>query len=266
MSQDAPRRALITGGASGFGLAIAKALLTQGAQVAIGDIDSDALEAARQKLGSDCLQPLELDVTSPASVRAAADACRRRFGGLDTLVNSAGVIEITPFLEISEEEWNRIIDVDLKGTFLACQAAAPMLCQSGRGRIVNMGSDASTMGWPLVSHYVAAKFGVVGLTKSLAGELAEHQVTVNCVCPIATATTRMGQKCLQWKMDTMKGTKSEVDRATAAAVPLKRNSTESDVVNAVLFFLADGSSFVTGQALNVDGGMLSTASIPGSGE
>ena len=238
----------------------------QGAQVAIGDIDSQALEKAVTGVGSDRLMSVELDVTSLTSLRDAVDFCRNRFGGLDTLVNSAGVIEITPFLQISEEEWNRIIDVDLKGTFLACQAAAPLLCESGRGRIVNMGSDASSVGWPLVSHYVAAKFGVVGLTKSIAGELAEHQVTVNCVCPIATASTRMGQKCLRWKMNATKGTAEEVHQATAAAVPLKRNSTEADVVNAVLFFLAEGSSFLTGQILNVDGGMLSTASIPGSEE
>ena len=232
--------------------------------MAIGDIDSEMLREAAGNVGSDDLLPLELDVTSPASARAAVEDCETRFGGLDTLVNSAGIIEITPFLEISEEEWDKIIDVDLKGTFLACQAAAPLLCQSGRGRIVNIGSDASRVGWPLVSHYVAAKFGVLGLTKSLAGELAGHQVTVNCVSPIATATTGMGQKCLQWKMDAMKGTEEEVHRATAAAVPLKRNSTQADVVNAVLFFLAESSSFLTGQALDVDGGLLSTAAIPGS--
>ncbi len=264
--QDQTRRALITGGASGFGLAIANALLAQGARVAIGDIDSESLQEAVRTVGCDDLMPLDLDVTSPASVRAAVDACQTRFGGLDALVNSAGVIEITPFLEIREEEWDRIIDVDLKGTFLACQAAAPFLCESGHGRIVNIGSDASRMGWPLISHYVAAKFGVVGLTKSLAGELAEHQVTVNCVCPIATASTGMGQKCLRWKVDAMNRSESEVHKATAAAVPLKRNSTEADVVNAVMFFLADSSSFLTGQVLDVDGGMLSTASIPGSGE
>ena len=121
----------------------------------------------------------------------------------------------------------------VKRGHLACQAAVPLLCKSGRGRIVNIGSDASSMGWPLVSHYVAAKFGVVGLTKSLAGELAEHQVAVNCVCPIATATTGIGQKCLRWKMDAREGTEEEVHRATAAAVPLKRNSTEADVVSFV---------------------------------
>lgn len=265
-TQDEPRRALVTGGASGFGLAIARAMLAQDAQVAIGDIDSERFQDAVRSVGSDALLPLQLDVTSPASVQAAVDVCRTRLDGLDTLVNSAGVIEITPFLEISEEEWDSIIDVDLKGTFLACQAAAPLLCQSGRGRIVNIGSDASSVGWPLVSHYVAAKFGVVGLTRSLAGELAEDQVTVNCVCPIATATTGMGQKALRWKMEATKGTEEEVHRVTAAAVPLKRNSTEADVVNAVMFFIADSSSFLTGQTLDVDGGMLSTASIPGSEE
>ena len=176
-------RALITGGASGFGLGIAEALLARGTQVAIGDIDRDRLQAAERSLDSDNLLTVELDVTSPASAAAAVAACEARFGGLDTLVNSAGVIAFNPLTEISESEWDWVLDVDLKGTFLCCQAAAPLLCASGRGRIVNIGSDASKVGFPLLAHYCAAKFGVVGLTKVLAGELAPRQVTVNCVCP-----------------------------------------------------------------------------------
>lgn len=266
MNQEQPRRALITGGANGFGLAIANTLLGQGARVAIGDIDPNKLQKTAQSLDCAGLLTLEMDVTSSASVRATVEACKTAFGGLDTLVNSAGVIKITPLLEISEEEWDWIIDVDLKGSFLCSQAAAPMLCESGRGRIVNLGSDASRKGWPQIPHYVAAKFGIVGLTKSLAGELAEHQVTVNCVCPIGTPTTGMGQNILRWKKNVMKQTEEEILKATAEMIPLKRNPTEADVVNAVMFFLSDSSSFLTGLVLDVDGGMHSTTPIPGTGD
>ena len=200
--QGAQHRALITGGASGFGLAIAEALLVQRARVAIGDIDSERLQEAVQHLGNagDVL-PLELDVTSPVSVRSAVAACQETFGGLDTLINSAGIIHFAPLAEISEADWDHVIDVDLKGPFLCSQAAAPLLCESGRrGRIVNIGSDAAKIGCPMLLSYCAAKFGVVGLTKALAAELAPYEVTVNCVCPVGVSTTGMGQTVLDWKI------------------------------------------------------------------
>ncbi len=126
--QSAGRRALITGGASGFGLGIAEALLARGGQVAIGDVDAARLQDAERGLDSDNLLSIELDVTSAKSAAAAVAACEERFGGLDTLVNSAGVIAFNRLAEISEAEWDRVIDVDLKGTFLCCQAAAALCC------------------------------------------------------------------------------------------------------------------------------------------
>ena len=264
-TQPLSRRALITGGASGFGLATTRALLAQGAQVAIGDINTEQLKAATKSLESERVLPLELDVTSPASVRAVIEACRTTFGGLDTLVNSAGVIQFAPLDEVSEQDWDRVIDVDLKGVFLCCQAAAPLLRESGRrGRIVNIGSDASKIGWPLIASYCAAKFGVVGLTKSVAGELAPYGVTVNCVCPVGVSTTGMGQDVLKWKKGATGQTPEDIVAATAAAIPLKRNPNEADIVNAIMFFLSDESAFLTGVALDVDGGMLSTAPVPGT--
>lgn len=260
-----PRRALITGGANGFGLATAQALLAQGAHVAIGDIDKNQLNVAMQNLNSDRVLPLELNVTSPVSVREGVEACQKAFGGLDTLVNSAGVIHFAPLDEVSEQDWDRVIDVDLKGVFLCSQAAAPLLRTSGRrGRIVNIGSDASKLGWPLIASYVAAKFGVVGLTKSLAGELAPYGVTVNCVCPVGVSTTGMGQHVLRWKIDVTGKTPEQILAATASEIPLKRNPSEADIINAIMFFIADSSDFLTGVALDVDGGMLSTAPVSGT--
>ena len=259
-----PRRALITGGASGFGLSTAKALLDQGAQVAIADIDEEKLQAAAAALASDRVLPLTLDVTSPTSVQNAVAACVKSFSGLDTLVNSAGVIHFGPLEETTEADWDRVLDIDLKGVFLCCQAAAPLLRQSGqRGRIVNIGSDVSKIGCALIASYCAAKFGVVGLTKALAGELAPDGVTVNCVCPIGVSTTGMGQDVLAYKHQTTGAANETILAATAADVPLGRNPTQGDIVNAILFFLADESSFLTGVALDVDGGLLSTSTLPG---
>ena len=141
----------------------------------------------------------------------------------------------------------------------------PLLRASGRrGRIVNIGSDASRIGWPLISSYCAAKFAVVGLTKSLAGEFAADQVTVNCVCPIGVSTTGMGQYVLEWKEKTTGQKPAQVLAATGAGIPLKRNPTEDDIIIAILYFLSDAAAFLTGVALDVDGGLLSTAAIPGT--
>lgn len=266
--QGAGRRVLITGGASGFGLAIARTLLDQQARVAIGDIDSERLGEAFQNLdNADDVLPLKLDVTSPVSVKAAVATCQETFGGLDTLINSAGVIHFAPLAEIREADWDRVVDVDLKGPFLCSQAAAPLLCESGRrGRIVNIGSDAAKIGCPMILSYCAAKFGVVGLTKALAAELAPYEVTVNCVCPVGVSTTGMGQTVIDWKMGTTGQETDEILAETAAGIPLKRNATVADVVNAVMFFLSDASAFLTGVALDVDGGLLSTMPIPGAEE
>ena len=132
------RRALITGGASGFGLSTAKALLDQGARVAIADIDLDALQTASDELASDRVLPLELDVRSPASVRQTTATCEQHFGGLDTLVNSAGVIHFGSLEETSEADWDRVIDIDLKGVFLCCQAAAPLLRATFKSSLQSM--------------------------------------------------------------------------------------------------------------------------------
>ncbi|MAG37115.1 MAG: short-chain dehydrogenase [Dehalococcoidia bacterium] len=267
MSQTAqkPRRALITGGASGFGLGVARAMLDQGASVAIADQHAGRLQEAAQALDAgERLLPLELDVTSSDSVRAAVAACETAFGGLDTLVNSAGVIRMTPLDDISEEEWDWVVGVDLKGVFLCSQAAAPLLRQSGRGRIVNLSSDAGKVGFPTITPYVAAKHGVIGLTKSLAAELAPSKVTVNCLCPVGTPETSMGQDVLQMKARGTGASEEQLMAAAAANVPLGRSCTVADVVHAVMFLLSDEAAFLTGGTIDVDGGLINTAPVRGT--
>ncbi|MFN8623771.1 MAG: SDR family NAD(P)-dependent oxidoreductase [Chloroflexota bacterium] len=255
MSIAAGRRALITGGASGFGLEIARRLVAAGAQVAIADASTEAIAAARAELG-DAVLAIPCDVRSPALVAGAVAAAVERFGGLDTLVVSAGVIHIKPLGDVSEQDWDLTLDVNLKGAFLAMQAAAPHLVDAGpgRGRIVAISSDAGRRGFAWITAYTASKFGLVGLVESVAVELAPHGVTVNAVCPVGAPGTGMGRQVLDWKVNATGRTPDEIQAAAARTNPLGRNATPEDVAAAVLWFLDDAAAFLTGVALDVDGG------------
>jgi meso-butanediol dehydrogenase/(S,S)-butanediol dehydrogenase/diacetyl reductase len=188
------RKALVTGGASGIGLAIARQLARAGAAVALLDLDDDKLAAAATEVGEGTVA-VRADVRSPEQVRAAVEQATARLGGLDTLVVCAGVIHVKPLAEIAEADWDLTLDVNLKGAFLACQAAEPALRASGRGRIVTISSDAGHRGVPHLLAYCASKFGVVGLTEALAAELAPA-ITVNSVCPVGVPSTGMGRQLL----------------------------------------------------------------------
>jgi NAD(P)-dependent dehydrogenase (short-subunit alcohol dehydrogenase family) len=265
MSNDrsmAGRKALITGGASGLGYAIAVALRKCGADVAVADVDRAAL--VRAAAGG--LTAIEMDVTKPASVETGVDDAVRQLGSLNVLVNSAGVIRFTLMREMPEDEWDRILDINLKGVFLTCRAAAPHLCASGgNGRIVNISSDAGKKGFPLISAYCASKFGVIGFSKAIAGELAPYGVTVNCVCPTGVTETGMGQQVLDYLQTSTGNDRDAILATRSAGVPLGRMGTPDDVANAVLFLLSDAASFITGEAINVDGGVLGTGTVPGAG-
>lgn len=259
----APRRSLVTGGAAGLGFGVAAALLEAGSQVALGDISKESLKSAEAALNNPRAISIELDVTSRESVRRAVDRCRSEFGGLDTLVNCAGVFSFLPLEEIQEAEWDRVLDINLKGVFLCCQAAAPLLRESGRGRIVSVSSDAGKKGYPLISSYCASKFGVIGFSKAIAGELAPYGVTVNCVCPIGITSTQMGQQVIEILKRTTGKSAESILAAREQTVPVGRMARVEDVVNAVMFFLADESAFLTAEAMNVDGGVLGAGVVPG---
>lgn len=255
-----PRRALVTGGASGLGLATAMALRQQGSQVAIADIDESAL---RQQADAHDLLPVAMDATSKASVENGVEQVVRTFGGLDALINSAGIIRFRLLKDLEEDEWDRVIGVNLKSVYLCSRAAAPHLCASGRGRIVSVSSDAGKKGFPLISSYCASKSAVLGFSKAIAGELAPFGVTVNCVCPTGITATAMGQQVLDY-LSTSSGTpREQILASRGASVPVGRMGTAADVVNAILFLLSDASSFITGESINVDGGVLGAGVIPG---
>jgi 3-oxoacyl-[acyl-carrier protein] reductase len=238
------RAALVTGAARGIGLAIAAALLQGGAVVGLVDVDGPALRDAVAQLGESTMA-VEADVSRPGDVQQTVKEIAAKFGGLDILVNNAGICPLTPFAAIGEEEWDRVMAVNLKGAFLCCQAALPHLKRSaGQGRIINLTSVAGQMGGVLVgAHYAASKAGLIALTKSLARLLAPHGVTVNCIAPATTESDLTAA----W---------SEPQRAQVRGqIPLARFATPQEIAEAVCFLAGDSASFITGATLDVNGGL-----------
>jgi meso-butanediol dehydrogenase/(S,S)-butanediol dehydrogenase/diacetyl reductase len=248
------RRALVTGGASGIGFGVARRLTELDVAVAIADVNAEGLAHAAQKVGA--AAAVQMDVRDAAAVRSGVERAVAEIGGLDTLVNCAGVFTFRDFEDIAEDEWDFILDVNLKGTFLVCQAAMPHLRASKRGRIVNIASDAGKRAEPYLAHYSASKFGVVGLTQSLAQEFGRDNVTVNAVCPVSTPDTAMGQLVLRQKVERRGKSAEDILADGAASFPLGRLGTVEDVVEAVCFLLSEGASFISGESINIDGGVV----------
>lgn len=256
------RSALVTGAASGFGLAISRALTDSGARVGMFDRDEGKLTEAAEALGP-AATPLVGDVTSEADVNTAVESFSSE-NGLDAVVVSAGVIHIKPLGEVTLEDWRRTLDINLTGAFLVARAAAPHLSASGRGRFVAISSDAGRRGMESIAAYSASKFGLIGLTESLAMELSGDGVTANCVCPVGVPSTGMGQSVLAWKIKATGKDPDEIVEAAGAGNPIGRNATEDDVTAAVMFLLGPEASFLTGVSLDVDGGARLGSKLPGT--
>ena len=240
------KTAIVTGAASGIGLATAASFAAAGAKVILTDINAAAGETAAADLrtsGADA-RFFELNVMDLASANAAADRVRSEVGRLDVLVNAAGWDIIQPFMDNTPDYWAKIVGLNLMGPIQVTRAMLPLLIESGNGRIVNVSSDAGRVGSFGETVYAGAKGGVIAFTKSLARELTRKQVRVNCVCPGPTDTPLFA-------------TQSEkMQQALINAIPMRRLGQASEVADAVLFFASDRSSFVTGQVLSVNGGML----------
>jgi 2-hydroxycyclohexanecarboxyl-CoA dehydrogenase len=240
------RIAVVTGGASGIGLGIAHRFLADGHQVAIVDRDAAALEVAAGELGPGVLA-LEVDVADRTSIDAAYEQVRAHLGPIEILVTSAGIESFTPILEITADQWDRMIAVNLTGTFACIQAALPDMLAAGWGRIVTISSSSAQSGAPRMAHYTASKGGVISLTKSLAVELASKGITANTIPPSLVDTPMVDQA-------TARGDFAGVE-AVARHVPVGRAGTPDDIAGACSFLCSDDGSYITGQIIGVNGGM-----------
>tara|TARA_R110001592_G_scaffold273697_1_gene540706 strand:- start:16048 stop:16824 length:777 start_codon:yes stop_codon:yes gene_type:complete len=240
--------ALVTGGARGIGFAIARQLAEQGARVVVGDLDVDQMEISRGQLEASGAKALcvPLDVSSSQQCDAAVDAATRFGGGkLDIFVHSAGIGLERAFLDTSDEEWARMMDVDLSGAFYCCRAAGRKMKTAGYGRIVTISSTAGVAGGTGRAAYGSAKGGVIMLTRVLAVELATYGVTANALAPGAIET------------DLVAKMHSETTRRVyRRAIPADRYGTPDEVAAAAVFLCSPAAAYVNGHVLAVDGGFL----------
>jgi 3-oxoacyl-[acyl-carrier protein] reductase len=241
------RVAIVTGGARGIGETIALTFLQEGAKVAIIDSDKERLEILKKETAKkhEEVMAIPCDITKSSEVNGMVDQVRREFGRIDILVNNAGIIRRGTIETVTEEDWDRVIEVNLKGTFNSCKAVAPIMKSQGYGKIVNVSSIAGKMGdITSAPGYGSSKAGVDALTKTLARQLAPYGINVNAVSPHAIET----EMSAQWSKERRK--------EIIASIPIGRLGKPEDVANAVLFLASEEASFITGEILDVNGGAL----------
>ncbi|HEY9216309.1 MAG TPA: SDR family NAD(P)-dependent oxidoreductase [Ancylobacter sp.] len=248
------KTALVTGGASGIGAAIARALDKAGVRVAIADLDVTRAQLLANELTNDAVC-LPIDVRVRASVQSALDGAAEALGGIDILVANAGVSTMRAAIELTDEEWDFNFDVNTRGVFLTNQIYCRRLLEDGRkGVIVNTASLAGKAGAPLLGHYSASKFAVLGWTQSLAREMAVHGIRVNAVCP-GFVRTSMQEREVEWEASLRNMTPEAVRAEYISLTPLGRLEEPEDVADVVLFLASDAARFMTGQGVNVTGGV-----------
>lgn len=248
------RNALVTGAGSGIGRAIACALADAGARVAATDVNLDAAEAVAGEIGAAGLAA-QLDVTDAASIAAGFDAAVDAFGGVDIVCANAGVSRMRHFTDISEADWAFTMDVNAKGVFLTNQEAVRRFRASGtKGVIVNTASLAGKVGDAVLVDYTASKFAVVGLTQAIAKSVAKDGIRVNAVCP-GFVRTAMQEREVVWEAELRGTTPDAVRQGYVDATPLGRIEEPEDVADVVVFLAGDAARFMTGQAINVTGGV-----------
>jgi NAD(P)-dependent dehydrogenase (short-subunit alcohol dehydrogenase family) len=250
--QATPRHALVTGGGQGIGAAIARTLVARGLNVTVLGRRLDVVQALADTDPTH-LCAVRADVADPAQVAQAVAQAEARFGPVDVLVNNAGQAQTAPFLKMDLALWNQMLSVNLTGTLVCTQAVLPGMVARGWGRVVNVASTAGQVGYAYVSAYCAAKHGVVGLTKSLALEMAKKGVTVNAVCPGYTETDIVRESIERVVAKT--GRSAEEARAEfVKSNPQGQLVQPEQVADAVAWLCGDGASAVTGQSISVAGG------------
>jgi meso-butanediol dehydrogenase / (S,S)-butanediol dehydrogenase / diacetyl reductase len=246
----------VTGGGRGIGRGIALALAREGADVLVADIDAAAARKVAEEVTALGVEGhgMSLDVTRYDDANRLRDTLNERFGRLDIAVNSAGVISVQPVERMTEREWDRVMNVNAKGTFLCCQAAIPLLRRAGQGTIVNIASVSGKDGYPGLAHYSASKYAVIGFTNSLAKELAREEITVNAICPGVVRTAMWDVLAEEWR-NAGETPEESWQRQVLAFVPQGRPQTAGDIGDLVVYLTSARN--ITGQAINVDGGLTS---------
>jgi meso-butanediol dehydrogenase/(S,S)-butanediol dehydrogenase/diacetyl reductase len=249
---------VVTGAAHGIGRGIAERFAGEGASVVLLDRSPDVHDTAAE-IASNGAHTLGLvaDVTSQEEVAAAFTAVRERHGRLDVLVNNAGTITISKVEDLTLEDWNRVLSVNTTGAFLCAQAAIALMRERGAGgRILNAASGQARQGFIYTPHYAASKFGVIGLTQSLAKEVAKDQITVNAYCPGIVGSDMWAYNDREWGRLLGSYAPGELMAKWVEEIPLGRAGTNDDVAELLLFLASDAAAYITGQAINIDGGMF----------
>lgn len=241
MTAQDTRLAVVTGAGSGIGRATALKLAATGATVVAADLDLDAAAATAEQ--HEGVRPYRVDVADAGSVDALRDAVAGDLGAVTVLVNCAGWDRNAPFLETDAEFATKVVAINYLGQVHVCRAFLPGMVEAGRGRVVNIASDAGRVGSAGETIYAGAKGGVIALTKSLAREMARHRINVNCVCPGPTDTPLFA------------GIDERLREALIKAIPFRRLAQPEEIADAVCFFTSDAAAYITGQVLSVSGGL-----------
>jgi NAD(P)-dependent dehydrogenase (short-subunit alcohol dehydrogenase family) len=242
------RVVIVTGAAIGNGQAFAAEFAREGAQVVLADLIEAAETRERVMTHPGALEPLMLtvDVTNESATKEMARTVKEKFGRIDILINNAGIYDEEPFELLTLEAWKRVIDVNLTGLFLATKAVLPAMKQQAFGRIINLSSDTIWLGTPYLVHYITSKMGVVGFTRGLATEVGKYGITVNAITLGLTATQRPP------------GTRLTQGNILSHVLPpqaIERSETPEDIARIVSFLASESSAIITGQTINVDGGV-----------
>ena len=254
------RTVLVTGAARGIGAACARRLAAEGARLVLADRDGQGVAGLAGELGQAAVQG---DVTRAADIARIVDAAYQRWGRLDVLFNNAGIIQVKPMLDITEADWDRLMSVNLRAVFFVLQAAARRMIQQPpmpgaelRGKLIQTASIAAYRGGlPLTAHYAASKAAVVSLTRTAAQVLAPSRITSNCICPGAVDTAMWAQIDAEWTA--LEGWPSgEAWKRRTASIPLGRPEVPEDIAGLVAFLAGPDSDYMTGQAINIDGGLV----------
>ena len=255
MSRFSNKTVVITGGNKGIGYAMAERFASEGANLVIASIEEQVHEAAATL--SPTAKGFVCDVTNLEQVKALYAFAAENFGGIDVSVQNAGIITIAKVEDLTEEEWDATMDVNTKGVFLCCQEAIRQMRASGRGgSLINTASGQARDGFIYTPHYAASKFGVMGLSQSLAKEVALDGITVNAICPGIIQTDMWDYNDRVWGKMLGDFGPGELMESWVQNIPMKRAGAGSDVAGLVAFLASEDASYITGQTINVDGGLI----------